>query len=63
VADLHIWRVGPSHLAAIVSVVSRTPRPPEHYKDLLRAHADLVHLTVEVHGRSDELGGACEQPD
>lgn len=48
VADLHVWRVGPEHLAAIVSVVTRTPRPPEHYKRLLSKQTDLVHLTVEV---------------
>lgn len=49
VADLHVWRVGPRHLAAIVSVVTHDPRPPEHYKALLRDRRDLVHVTVEVH--------------
>jgi cation diffusion facilitator family transporter len=48
VADLHVWRVGPEHLAAIVSVVTPTPRSPEHYKRLLAKQSDLVHLTVEV---------------
>jgi len=48
VADLHVWRVGPQHLAAIVSVVTHDPRPPEHYKSLLETHDDLVHVTVEV---------------
>ena len=54
VADLHVWRVGPRHLAAIVSVVSHAPCAPEHYKELLRDHEDLVHLTVEVHGCAGE---------
>lgn len=49
VADLHIWRVGPRHLAAIVSLVTHAPRSPDHYKRLLAAHEDLVHVTVEVH--------------
>ena len=48
VADLHLWRVGPRHLAAIISVVTHAPREPEHYKSLLRDHSDLVHVTVEV---------------
>lgn len=48
VADLHVWRVGPKHYAAIVSVVSHTPKEPEHYKNLLSGHADLAHVTVEV---------------
>jgi len=48
VADLHVWRVGPRHLAAILSVVTAHPRPPAHYKALLARYPDLVHLTVEV---------------
>jgi cation diffusion facilitator family transporter len=48
VADLHVWRVGPEHLAAIVSVVTARPRSPSHYKALLAGHPDLTHLTVEV---------------
>ncbi len=48
IADLHVWYVGPRHLAAIVSVVTHYPRPPEHYKALLATVPDLVHLTVEV---------------
>ena len=48
VADLHLWRVGPNHLAAIVSIVTHHPRDPDHYKALLSERADLVHVTVEV---------------
>lgn len=48
IADLHIWRVGPGHLAAIVSLVSDRPAPPSHYKALLR-DIGLSHVTVEVH--------------
>lgn len=53
VVDLHVWRVGPAHLAAIVSVVTVSPRPPAHYRELLARQTDLVHVTVEVHGRAD----------
>lgn len=28
VSDLHLWRVGPGHLAAVISVVSDNPRSP-----------------------------------
>ena len=48
VVDLHVWRVSPNHLAAIVSVVSRVPKAPDHYKARLQGHAELVHVTVEV---------------
>jgi cation diffusion facilitator family transporter len=50
IADLHLWRVGPRHMAAIVSVVTHEPRPPDHYKRLLAPFRDLVHVTVEVQG-------------
>lgn len=49
VVDLHLWRVGPSHLAAIVSIVSHTPRDPGHYRSLLEPFQDLAHVTIEVH--------------
>jgi Co/Zn/Cd efflux system component len=49
VSDLHVWRVGPRHLAAIVSVVAAAPRPPAAYKERLRSFPDLAHVTVEVH--------------
>ena len=54
VADLHIWRVGPSHLAAILSVVTHELKSPTHYKALLAERSDLVHLTVEVQLCTDE---------
>jgi len=48
VADLHLWRVGPGHFAAIVSMSAQTPRPPAHYKGLLSNVSSLSHVTVEV---------------
>jgi cation diffusion facilitator family transporter len=53
VADLHVWRVGPRHLAAIVAVVAHDPRGPDHYKGLLASQPDLAHVTVEVHSCPD----------
>lgn len=49
VSDLHVWRVGPRHLAAIVAVVTHEPREPDYYKRLLARNRDLAHVTVEVH--------------
>jgi len=54
VADLHVWCVRPGALMAIVSVVTHAPRPPDHYKGLLRDQPDLVHVTVEVHAAPGE---------
>jgi cation diffusion facilitator family transporter len=48
IADLHLWRLGPGHLAAIVSIVTNTQRQAEHYRHLLLRFKILSHLTVEV---------------
>lgn len=58
VSDLHVWRVGPRHLAAIVSVVASTPRPPSSYKEQLHGFPDLAHVTVEVHACDGSAGPA-----
>jgi cation diffusion facilitator family transporter len=48
VADLHLWRVGPKELAAIVSIVASDGRLPDYYKDLVADSLQLTHVTVEV---------------
>jgi cation diffusion facilitator family transporter len=57
VADLHVWRLGPGHLAAMVTVVSHHPQPPAHYKALLGGIAELSHVTVEVECCDDRAPG------
>ncbi len=46
--DLHVWRVGPGHLAAILSVETRQQRGPDYYQSQLRRFRSLSHVTVEV---------------
>jgi Co/Zn/Cd efflux system component len=48
IADLHIWRVGPGHNAAVVSLVSDRPEAPTAYKARLAGLAGLSHVTIEV---------------
>ncbi len=48
VADLHLWRLGPGHFGAIVSVVSREARDVHFYRSALRGFSCLSHLTIEV---------------
>jgi cation diffusion facilitator family transporter len=48
IADLHIWQVAANKFAAIISVVTHEPKSPQAYKELLREHEELVHVTVEV---------------
>jgi cation diffusion facilitator family transporter len=46
--DLHLWRVGPGHLAAIISVATNQQRDPLYYRNRLSCFKILSHLTVEV---------------
>ena len=46
--DLHLWRLGPGHLGAILSVATTRPRGPTHYRHLLERFSALSHVTVEV---------------
>lgn len=48
-SDLHLWRLGPGHLGAILSVATTRPRDAEHYRRLLGRFRNLSHVTVEVH--------------
>jgi cation diffusion facilitator family transporter len=48
VADLHVWRVGPGHFAAIVAIVTRRATDAGELKTALKARYPLAHLTVEV---------------
>ena len=48
ISDLHVWRLGPGQFAAVMSVVTQDPRPPNYYKELLRDFKDLSHVTVEI---------------
>lgn len=49
IADMHVWKVGPAHYAAILSIVTHYPQKIDYYKDLLRDFPNLSHLTVEIH--------------
>jgi cation diffusion facilitator family transporter len=47
--DLHIWRLGPGHLGAVVSVTSaHAERTPAYYHRLLGECKTFSHVTVEV---------------
>ena len=48
VADLHLWRLGPGHLGAIVSVVTGRGRGVDYYRARLARFHGLSHLTIEV---------------
>jgi cation diffusion facilitator family transporter len=46
--DLHLWRLGPGHLGAIVSVATARRQEEQHYRSKLARFRSLSHLTIEV---------------
>ena len=48
IADLHLWRLGPGHLGAILSVMTDQARNAAYYRDRLKHFKTLSHLTIEV---------------
>ena len=46
--DLHLWRLGPGHHAAIVVVEARDIQPAEIYRGRLAGLPGLSHVTVET---------------
>jgi cation diffusion facilitator family transporter len=53
IADLHVWQIGTGQFSAIVSIVARSPKSPDHYHGLFREHEELLHVTVEIR-KADE---------
>jgi cation diffusion facilitator family transporter len=46
--DLHLWRLGPGHLGAILSVATQRSRGADYYQSLLKRFRALSHVTVQV---------------
>ncbi|MBN9560519.1 MAG: CDF family Co(II)/Ni(II) efflux transporter DmeF [Alphaproteobacteria bacterium] len=46
--DLHVWRVGPGHMAAILSVATASDREAAFYRERLAHFRSLSHVTIEV---------------
>lgn len=48
IADLHVWRVGKGKYACILSLVTTEAVVSEYFKQQLRIHEELVHISVEI---------------
>ncbi|EDT06335.1 cation diffusion facilitator family transporter [Burkholderia ambifaria IOP40-10] len=49
VGDLHVWRLGPGHMSAVVSVATAdSRRDARFYHGVLQRFRNLSHVTVEV---------------
>lgn len=48
ITDLHLWRVGKSRYACILSLASSGDLTPELVRQRLQVHEELAHITVEI---------------
>lgn len=48
ITDLHLWRVGKSRYACILSLATASDLTPELVRRRLQVHEELVHVTVEI---------------
>ena len=48
VADLHLWRLGPGHMSAIISIITLQAREADYYRARLARFRSVSHLTVEI---------------
>lgn len=46
--DLHLWRLGPGHLGAIVSIATSKRRGADYYRGRLAQFRSLSHLTIQI---------------
>ncbi len=54
ISDIHIWKVGSNHYAAIIALVTHYPNKTEHYKKLLEDFHKLSHVIIEVNECKEE---------
>ena len=60
ITDLHVWQVGAGVFAAAVALVAHEPKSADAYRELLKEHEELVHVTVETRLCPDHLNESSE---
>jgi len=56
IADLHVWRVGKKVYSCAITVVTHDASlTPDHIRQRLAVHEEVVHSTIELHLRPDKL--------
>ena len=53
ITDLHVWKLGATDYAAIISIMTHQPKETGHYKNLLTEFKQLSHITIEINVCSD----------
>lgn len=48
ITDLHVWRVGRSKYAVVLSIATTSREDADYFRRALSVHEELAHVTVEV---------------
>jgi len=48
IRDLHVWRVGRNQFACVLALTTSANVDAEYFKQQLRVHEELVHITIEL---------------
>jgi len=48
ITDLHIWQVTSGKYAAIIGVVAHNPKTADEYRNILKIHEELIHVSMEI---------------
>lgn len=48
ICDLHVWRVGKDKYACVLSLATAHDVSPDYFREQLKVHDELVHITVEI---------------
>ena len=60
ITDLHIWQVGVNKYAAIIKVIAHHPKTADEYRQALKIHEELVHISIETQlCQEHSHAGAC----
>jgi len=61
ITDLHVWKIGPQHLAVLLTLVTHHPRSASEYKQLLAGLCQIKHISIEVINCGDKPCIALEE--
>jgi len=53
IVDLHVWRLGPGHHGAIISLATSRGESPDFFKERLCRLKGLSHVTIEVNASNE----------
>jgi cation diffusion facilitator family transporter len=48
ITDLHLWSIGPNIYSLVISILAKSPRNPQEYKEQLPVDSGFAHIIIEV---------------